>query len=310
MRLRAAEQPPDDTRLGKLAESQHGVVSRRQLLELGFSSQAIKTLVARKRIVRLHRAVYAVGHKRLTAQGRWMAAVLACGPGAVLSHHQAAAHHHLRQIGGGLIHVTAPTRHHVPGIRCHYVRALHPEDAAIIDGIPVTTLARTYLDLAEVLNHRRLLEALEAGERLDKLDLRAIEATISRNPDRRAIKPLRSALTQLDDDPPWLQSPTEQAFRDIVRSHGLPEPQYNVYVEGELVDAVWSAHRLVVEVDGWGYHRSKRSFTNDRRRDRVLVAAGWRVVRFTSDDVADHLGAVAAELSELVRGGPWPPPVR
>jgi very-short-patch-repair endonuclease len=71
-----------------------------------------------------------------------------------------------------------------------------------------------------------------------------------------------------------------------------------------------SAHRLVVEVDGWGYHRSKRSFTNDRRRDRVLVAAGWRVVRFTSDDVADHPGAVAAELSELLRGGPWPPPVR
>lgn len=300
----------DDTRLAKLAARQHGVVSRRQLLELGYSRTRIQRRLDKRRLHRVHPAVYAVGHQRLTAQGRWMAAVLACGPGAVLSHHQAAAHHHLRQIGGGPIHVTAPTRHHIPGIRCHGVRSLHPEDITVVDGIPVTTLARTYLDLAEVLNHRRLIEALEAGERQNKLDLHAIEAAVGRNPGRRAIKPLNSALTQLGDEPPWLQSPAERAFRDIVRRHGFPEPQYNVYVEGELVDAVWSEQRLVVEVDGWGFHRSKRSFANDRRRDRVLVKRGWRVVRFTSDDVTLCPEAVAAELSELLRGGPWPPPVR
>ncbi|MGZ4245299.1 MAG: endonuclease domain-containing protein [Solirubrobacteraceae bacterium] len=90
-----------------------------------------------------------------------------------------------------------------------------------------------------------------------------------------------------------------------------PEPQYNVYVEGELVDAVWREQRLVVEVDGWGYHRSKRSFAEDRRRDRALVRAGWRVVRFTADDVTYRPEAVVAELSELLRlDGPWRPPVR
>jgi very-short-patch-repair endonuclease len=105
-----------------------------------------------------------------------------------------------------------------------------------------------------------------------------------------------------------LHSPAEHAFRDLVRAHGLPGPQYNVYVEDELVDAVWPAHRLVVEIDGWSFHRGKRSFAEDRRRDRKLVKAGWRVVRFTAQDVIERPGAVARELSELLwPAAPWPP---
>jgi uncharacterized protein DUF559 len=291
-----------------LAAAQHGVVARGQLVDLGFSHQEIKTLVARKRIVRLHRAVYAVGHTNLAARGRWMAAVLACGPGALLSHRDAGALHDLRRIGGGWVEVTAPGRHNLPGVRCHYVRRLHPDDASEIDGIPVTSLARTYLDLAEVLDPSRLVEALEAGERQNKLDVGALRITMARSPGRRGVRPLSDALEQITDDAPLLLSPVEHAFRDLVEAHGFPTPQYNVYVEGELVDAVWRDQRLIVEIDGWAFHRSKRSFGDDRRRDRELVKAGWRVARFTAEEVTAHPEVVAAELSELLApGGPWLP---
>jgi very-short-patch-repair endonuclease len=286
------------------------VVARRQLQALGFSSQAIKTLVSRERLHRLHRSVYAVGHKRLTAKGRWMAAALACGPGAVLSHLDAAALHDLRRIGSGKIDVTTPSRHNLPGIRCHYMRKLHPDDTAIVDGIPATSLARTYLDLAEILNHGRLIDVLETGQRQHKLDVNAIESVIARNPGRHGVKPLQDAIHELTDEPPLIQSPTEQAFREIIRSHGFPVPQFNVYVEGELMDVVWPEHRLVVEVDSWGFHRGKRSFENDRRRGNKLVRHHWRLVRFTHDQVMLDPAGVAAELSELLSDGPWPPPVR
>jgi very-short-patch-repair endonuclease len=277
---------------------------------LGFSSQAIKTLVSRKRLHRLHRGVYAVGHTRLRAQGHWMAAALACGPGAVLSHRDAAALHDLSPIGSGLVHVTAPRKHELKGIRCHWARTLDPRDTTIVDAIPVTSLARTYLDLAEFLSHDRLIDVLEAGERQSKLDVSAIDATIARSPGRHGIEPLQAAMAELTDAPPLLQSGLERAFRHIARTYNLPMPQFNVYVEGELVDVVWREHRLVVEVDGRKWHIGKRAFAEDRRRDRKLVRTGWRVVRFTEDQVEQDPAGVAAELSELLRDGPWPPPAR
>jgi very-short-patch-repair endonuclease len=239
-----------------------------------------------------------------------MAAVLASGTGAVLSHREAAALHDLRPVGSGRVHVTATSRHNLPGIASHWARTLDPDECAKVDGIPVTTLARTYLDIAEALNHRRLIEALEAGQRQNKLDVDALEAAIARNPGRRAITPLQAALAELADDPPLLQSDLERAFRALIRAHGLPEPRYNVYVEGLLVDAVWPEHPLGVEVDGWNYHRTKRSFEEDRRRDRKLLRARWPVARFTGDDVNGAPDGVAEELSELLRDGPWPPPAR
>ena len=301
----------DDARLAALAEGQHGVVSRRQLYDLGYSRSSVARRVEKRRLLRIHRGVYAVGHRRLAARGRWMAAVLACGPGAVLSHREAAALHDLRPVGSGRVHVTATSRHNMPGHPLPL--GAHLGSGRVrrsVDGIPVTSLARTYLDIAEVLNHRRLIEALEAGQRQNKLDVDALEAAIARNPGRRGITPLQAALAELADDPPLLQSDLERAFRALIRAHGLPEPQYNVYVEGLLVDAVWPEHRLVVEVDGWNYHRTKRSFEEDRRRDRKLLRARWRVARFTGDDVNGAPDGVAEELSELLRDGPWPPPAR
>jgi very-short-patch-repair endonuclease len=239
-----------------------------------------------------------------------MAAVLACGTGAFLSHREAAALHDLRQIGSGPVNVTSLRRHALVGVRSHRARTLDPADAATVDAIPVTSLARTYLDLAELLTHNRLIDALEAGQRQDKLDVAAINATIDRNAGRHGIPALRDAIAELADTPPLLQSDLERAFRALVRAHGLPVPQFNVYVEGELADVVFPDHRLVVEVDGWLYHRGKRAFNDDRRRDRKLVRAGWRVIRFSDDQVQYEPDRVGAELSELLRGGPWLPPAR
>jgi very-short-patch-repair endonuclease len=286
------------------------VVSRKQLYDLGYTRSSITRRVEKRRLHRVQRGVYAVGHKRLTAQGRWMAAVLACGPGAILSYADAAALHDLRRIGGGKIDVTAPSRHKLPGIRAHYVRTLHLQDATTLGGIPVTTLARTYLDLAEILSHGRLVDVLEAGQRQNKLDVSALHAVIARNLGRHGTHPLREAIAELAEEPPLIQSPLEQAFRELVRDYRLPQPQFNVYVEGELVDAVWWEQRLVAEVDGWNFHRSKRSFANDRRRDRKLVKARFRAVRYTGDEVLSELEAVAGELSDLLRDGPWLPPAR
>ena len=239
-----------------------------------------------------------------------MAAVLACGPGAVLSHRDAAALHDLRQIGSGAVHVTATGRHVVKGVRYHWARTLDRDDCTVIDAIPVTSLARTYLDTAEMLTHSRLIDALEAAQRQDKLNIATIDAVIARNPGRHGIHPLRAAIAELTDEAPLLQSGLERAFRHLIRTHGLPTPQFNVYIEGELVDAVWPEHRLVVEVDGWNYHRTKRSFKNDRRRDRKLLRAHWRAARFTGDEVTGDAAGVAAELSELLSDGPWPRPER
>jgi very-short-patch-repair endonuclease len=239
-----------------------------------------------------------------------MAAVLACGEGAVLSHLDAAALHDVRRTGSGRIHVSAPSRHNIPGVRCHRVPSLHAEDAATVEGIPVTSLARTCLDLAEVLSPGRLIDVLEAGQRQNKLDVRAIIATIDRNPGRRGLRTLQAAIAELADDPPLLQSDLERAFRRLVRAFDLPMPQFNVYVEGELCDVVWPEHRLIVEVDGWNWHRSRRAFGNDRARDRKLIRAHWTVVRFTDDQVEKDPAGVAAEVSDLLRDGPWPPPAR
>ena len=131
-----------------------------------------------------------------------------------------------------------------------------------------------------------------------------------RNPGRHGIRALQDAVSELTDEAPVLQSGLERAFRALVRDHHLPMPQFNVYVEGELVDVVWPEHRLIVEVDGYKYHQGKRAFGNDRPRDRALVRAHWTVVRFTDDQVDQDPEGVAAELSELLFDGPWPPPAR
>jgi very-short-patch-repair endonuclease len=283
---------PDDSRLAELATSQHGVVSREQLFARRFTRHAIETRLARRRLHRIHRGVYAVGHTRLTVRARWMAAVLACGTDAALSHQDAAALHGLLKIGSGDIHVTALKGHSIDGICCHCVRAIRPADVSKIDGIRVTTLPRTLLDLAEATDRSDFAAALKQAQHEDTLDLRALTATMARNHGRRGVK----ALRDLTEEPGWTQSELERRFVALTRAHGLPRPLTNQYVEGELVDAYWPDHRLIVEVDGWRTHKTRAAFEADRVRDAKLVAAGYRVLRITYRRLRDDPRGVADDL--------------
>jgi hypothetical protein len=283
-----------------LAARQHGVVAREQLLALGYSKERIHTLVAEGVLLRLHRGVYAVGHRRLTLKGRWLAAVLGCGDGARLSHRDAAMLWDLRRTSSGPIHVTAPGPHRLTGLRCHRTR--HPDrlGTTLIDAIPVTTIERTLLDCAVGEPHERVLALLEAAERRNILDGRTIRAEIDESPGHRGTARLARALAEVADEPPDLRSGLEAAILALTRGAGLPDPSTNVVVAGVPVDAYWPQYALVVEVDGWRWHRSRRSFEEDRRRTNRLQLAGLTVLRFTDTQVDRDPQGVAAEIRRAI----------
>lgn len=266
--------------LATLAGRQHGVVSRRQLEELGLSRRSVETRCAGGRLHRIHRGVYAVGHARLSESGRWLAAVLAHGEGAILSHRSAAALWGLLRQRQAAVDVTAPRgRAGRNGIIFHECQ-LHPDDLTVVDAIPVTTACRTLFDLAEVIAPNRLRRAWEEADRLGLLEIRTVEEIIERGWRRHALKPIRPLVrdARLPKD---FASPLEGYFSDFCERHGLRAPLTNVMVAGYEVDALWPAERLIVELDGFAFHSHRAAFERDRARDAVLQAAGYRVLRFT-----------------------------
>jgi very-short-patch-repair endonuclease len=277
----------------------------KQLRTLGYPGSAVHRMVKHGRLHRLHRGVYAVGHNCLTRKGRWMAAVIACGSDAVLSHRHAAALHELRPMPAGPIDVTGPghSRRKVERVRFHAARRLHQQDVTKVDGIPVTTVARTLLDLAETIHRQQLRLALEAAERLELFDLGECTATIERNPGRRGTKALTEALDDINGPAPWTRSELERQFLAFIREHGLPEPQLNVVVADLPVDCYWPEHRLVAELDGYGFHRTRAQFEEDRRRDAVLLLHDVRVIRPTERRITHDGPALSRELAWLLGGG-------
>jgi very-short-patch-repair endonuclease/predicted transcriptional regulator of viral defense system len=293
--------PPNDRGLARLATRQHGVVSLWQLRALGLCASTVRHRVAAGRLHRVHVGVYVVGYRRLSPRGRWLAAVLACGPGAVLSHLAALALWELRPHPPGPLDVTvvARGRRGPAGIRVHCVRALDPRDHLVRDAIPVTTVARALLDYAGASSAQQLRTALEAADRRDLLDTREIQACIARSPGR-ATRALTDALAALTGAAPWTRSELERAFLALIRAAGLPEPQANVLVAGHQVDFFWPAAGLVVEVDGYAFHRGRRSFESDRRRDTDMALAGLRTIRLTQRRIAREPERVQAELRVLL----------
>ncbi|MEK6277465.1 MAG: type IV toxin-antitoxin system AbiEi family antitoxin domain-containing protein [Actinomycetota bacterium] len=272
-----------DRTLARLAERQHGVVARRQLFALGLGPRTIERRIARERLHRIHRGVYAVGHRSLSAHGHWLAAVLAAGPGAVLSHRSAAALWELRPAAGSRIDVTvrARARRSRPRIAIHVTRDLRDRDRVQRAGIPVTSVARTLLDLGGMLSEAQLARAVEEAERLDRLDLRAIDDVCLRGRGRRGLGALLGVLADHSDPVPLTRSELERAFLDLCHEHRLPLPRVNHFIAGFEVDAVWLGQRLVVELDGYAFHRTRGAFERDRARDAALLLAGYRVLRFT-----------------------------
>jgi predicted transcriptional regulator of viral defense system len=277
-----------DRQLAALASAQHGVVASRQLLAIGLSAQSVKRRVRGGRLHPIHRGVYAVGHTVLTVEGRWMAATLATG--GVLSHATAASAWELRLSASGLIHVTVGTAGRVrrKDIRLHRSNTLRSHDITTHRAIPITTPLRTIVDLAKTLNGRPLEHVLDRADHLRLIDFGELA--------RRPIPPSLRAVLSLYTASTPTRSELEERFLQLCDDHGIPRPETNSIIEGHEVDFVWRTQRLIVEVDGYAYHRSPSAFEQDRERDVTLAVAGWRVLRFTWAQVTRRPAWVARAL--------------
>ncbi len=293
-----------DRRIGRLAERQHGVVGRGQLRRLGLGAGRIEDRLLAGKLVPLHRGVYAVGHGLVSPRGAWFAALIAAGPGATLSHRSAAAAWALGADPSSVVEVIVPHhRRQRRGIRVRHV-PLAADERTVRDGIPVTTPARTLLDLASVLDRRRLARTVNEAEVQRVFDGRALAALLDRHPHRHGAPALRAVLAALDPGPAVIRSELEHRFRELLADHDLPPAELNarIHVPGHRyeVDALWRAQRLIAEVDGFATHATRRQFEEDRIRDLALQIAGWRVVRFTWRQLRDRPGEVAAGLTALL----------
>jgi hypothetical protein len=300
---------PRDLAVAELPERQHGVVAYRQLVELGLGRGAIQCRVAKGRLHPLHVGVFAVGHRGLSSDGRLMAAVMCCGPGAMLSHRSAADRLGILPSFSNRIDVAAPRTRSGghPGISLHRPRRLVAEDCAVEDGIAVTSLPRTLLDLAEGAQQRHLRRALDESERLGLFDLRAVERLIGRSRGHRGVRRLTQALEDYVGPPPITRSALERRFLDLCYEGGLPRPQANVLVEGREVDVFWPEHQLIVELDGHAYHHTRAAFEGDRKRDAELQTAGYRVLRITQRRLEGEPEAVTRTVRALLSPSPERP---
>lgn len=282
-----------------LAARQHGVVTRRQLLALGLSAQAVQHRLSRGRLHRIDRGIYAVGRPALDREGRWMVAVLACGRGAVLSHGSAAA---LWGIGPLLssvevtIPIASPRRR--DGVHVHRRPNLLPAHATVRKAIPVTNPVRTAIDLAVRLDPTQLERMINEADRLGLVSPEGLLTALDAYPGVRGVGRLRSILEartfRLTD------SELERRFLRIVEKAGLPFPLTRQPVNGFRVDFFWPDLGLVVETDGLTYHRTPAQQARDRVRDQAHLAAGLTPLRFTHAQVRYEAGYVRETLTSLV----------
>jgi very-short-patch-repair endonuclease len=290
-----------DLIVGLLADRQHGVVSRAQLLDEGLSARAIARMVESGRLRIIFRGVYAVGHTRLRREGYWMAALLAAGDDAVLSHFTAAALWRLCNVAMFPIHVTTSG----DGGRKQRDLVVHrqqlPPDSTIkIDGLRTTTPACTIALLAGSLSARELRKTVEKAQDVNRFRPDEIERHLTRMPKARGRRVLNDLLPLMTPDSDNARSHLERLFLKLTRSARLPEPDVNAVIAGRRRDFSWPAHRLVVETDGYAYHSSREARTRDARRDRELLAAGWRPARFTYEEIALEPEFVNAEVAVLL----------
>ena len=254
-----------ESAINALADRQHGVVSRRQLLDAGVKNGAIKRRLEAGRLWPIHRGVYAVGRPRLDRSGERMAAVLAFGDGAVLSHRSAAAHWGFWRGGRGPIDVTSGHgRCGRPGLRLHECQ-MDEEEVTTHRRIPVTTPARTLFDLAEAVDWSRLNGASEEADRLHLLQMRELERVVERGWGRHSLKPIRPIVDEARHAE-TTRSPLEQRFLAFCEAHGIPQPTTNVELQGREVDALWPDARVIAELDSWEFHSHRSAFEGDRSR--------------------------------------------
>ena len=276
-----------DRQAAAIAARQFGVVTYAQLLACGLSRTRVEQRVAAGQLQRLWRGVYAFGHRELRLEGRLLAAVFACGPQAVLSRRSAADHWGILSTARPNVEVTVAgrgTRAKRLGIDLHCSRSLGPEDVTTLRGIPVTTVARTLVDLCAVVPDRMLEKALDQAYVLRLVEPSAVADAIDRSRGRKTAA-LRRLLANERRAAALTRSELEERFLALVRRGGLPEPEVNARLHDYEVDFLWRKERRVIELDGYAFHSGRRAFEHDRRKDVDLELAGFPVTRFTRSQV-------------------------
>jgi very-short-patch-repair endonuclease len=291
--------------LWSLVTAQHGVVTRQQLVAAGASRRLVERWIRDGRLRSVHRGVFMVGHGALSQRGWWMAAVLACGKGAALSHRSAARLHGLIpwHPGRPAVSVPAGRRARPPGLAVHRIQRIEP---VVVEGIPCTPVVRVLLDMAGISRRRTLERLVQEAIVMGVFDLQELEATIRSVARPRGVRPLRSVLDELRPGTTQTKSNLEEAMLALCRRAGLPDLLVNHHVpdhEGRLreVDFHWPDARVVVEADSNRYHATHPIRRRDRAKDRALQLAGWIVLRVPEEDLAERPEAILAELRTALR---------
>ncbi|MDX6690480.1 MAG: hypothetical protein QOG15_1937 [Solirubrobacteraceae bacterium] len=287
-----------DRLVAAVAGRQFQVVARVQLNALGLERGAIRSRVRRGLLYPLYDGVYIWGQSTPTPVGRAVAAVYACGDGAVLTRHAAAARWAVRPESGALIDVTVigDRRVRIAGIRPHRTGGFSVGDLRTLHGIPLTSPARTLLDIATDLSAHELATALELAQ-INKLVTRSeLEATSERAPGRAGKPALRALLAE----PAFTRSDAERRLAALIRAARLPAPVFNHRVEGFEVDAVWRIEKVVLEFDSYAFHATRAAFARDRRKDAVLSRAGYLVLRATWHELTREPYALIAHIAETL----------
>jgi hypothetical protein len=283
--------------VGEIARGQHGVATRGQLLTAGVTRMEISTRLRTGALIRVHPGVYRVGHRAPSIEATYLAAVFACGEGALLSGCAAA---HLLGLTKGTPsppEVTSPTQRLVPGVRTHRSRTPDPRDATTHRGVPVTTVPRTIVDLAAVLDGAALARAChEAGVRY-RTKPREVEEVLERRPTSAGARTLRRVI---HGDVRVTLSALERRFLELLQSEGLALPETNRPASGRRVDCRWPGKRLTVELDSYRYHGSRHAWESDRRREREAFARGDAFRRYTWGDVFERPASILRELRALL----------
>jgi very-short-patch-repair endonuclease len=281
--------------IGRIARFQHGVVTRKQLLDAGISEEEIRRRLQKKALLRVHRGVYRVGHRAPSVEARYMAAVLACGEGALLSGLAAAHLWGLTRGSAPPPEVTAPTERRIKGVRTRHARRRETE-ATTWHGIPITTVPRTLVDLSSMLSLDDLARACHEAGVKHHTTPRQVEAVLAKRPTTPGARKLRKVM---HGDVHVTLSKLERKFLKRLKEEGLPLPITNKPAGSKRVDCRWPDHRLTVELDSYRYHHTRHAWELDRRREREARARGDEFRRYTRDDVYESPAQMLRELSAL-----------
>lgn len=302
-RRRGSQRHLRERALAELATRQHGVVAAWQLLDGGFTHDKVRLRLDQGHLHELHLGIYAVGHRAITQEGHWLAAVLAAGPTAVLSHRDALALWDVGDYRFREIEVTLPGlgSRRRPGIRFHRTRHIEPVDRVVERAIPVTSLARTFADVAGSVSPRHLRDAYLEAERRDLVDIADLQRVVVAYRGKRGIGRLRRLVAEDTSTLVRTKSPLEVRFFDFCREEGIPPPLPNEWVHGFEVDAYWPDARLAIELDSWEYHRGRGAFERDRAKIGDLRLFDIDVLPVTHRRLTDEREKLARIIRSALR---------